>query len=228
MLQLQHFTFFDKILYRGGVMIKPFENINPKNREKLLRTLGAHTYTFKKNEKVLKSLIVDDYVGIVLSGTVNIIRYEYNGDITVVDEITADNIFGYNINSTDSNEYDIIATSEARILIIDYIRIKNTTMYNKIYYNQFIKNLYIIINEILNKRNERIKILTKKTIREKLLAYFNIERNKNHSKNIYLKSTFKELADYLAVDRSAMSRELKYMKDEGFIEIKKKRITILY
>ena len=51
---------------------------------------------------------------------------------------------------------------------------------------------------------------------------------KNGSKYIYLPFNFINLADYLAIDRSAMSRELKFLKDEGFIEIKGKRITLLY
>ena len=74
----------------------------------------------------------------------------------------------------------------------------------------------------------RIEILTKKTIRNKLLEYFKIVSTKNNSKNIYLPFTFTDLADYLAIDRSAMTRELKNLKGEGFIEIKGKRITLLY
>ena len=66
-------------------------------------------------------------------------------------------------------------------------------------------------------KNERIEILTQKTIRNKLLEYFRIEALKNRSKIIYLKSTWQDLADYLAIDRCAMTRELKYLKEEGFI-----------
>ena len=87
--------------------------------------------------------------------------------------------------------------------------------------------LEIIISTI-NDKNNRIEILTKKTIRNKLLEYFKIISSKNKSKNIYLPFTFTDLADYLAIDRSAMTRELKNLKDEGFIEIKNKRITLLY
>ena len=77
-------------------------------------------------------------------------------------------------------------------------------------------------------KNQKIRILTKKTIRNKLLEFFDIEQELHHSKNIYLSSTFTDLADYLAVDRSAMTRELKSLKDEGFIVIKGKKITLLY
>ena len=77
-------------------------------------------------------------------------------------------------------------------------------------------------------KNERIEILTQKTIRNKLLEYFRIEAQKNRSKIIYLKSTWQDLADYLAIDRSAMTRELKNLKEEGFITTKGRVITLLY
>ena len=77
-------------------------------------------------------------------------------------------------------------------------------------------------------KNERIEILTKKTIRNRLLEYFTIMSNKHGTKFIYLPFNYTDLADYLAIDRCAMSRELKNLKEEGFIEIKGKRITLLY
>ena len=95
-------------------------------------------------------------------------------------------------------------------------------------YNQFIKNMLQIISSKIQEKNERIEILTKKTIRNRLLEYFNITRSNYGSKIIYLPFTFTDLADYLAIDRCAMSRELKYLKEEGLIEIKGRRITLLY
>ena len=84
------------------------------------------------------------------------------------------------------------------------------------------------MSEKINEKNNRIEILTKKTIRNKLLEYFKMMTKRSGSKHIYLTLSFTELAEYLAVDRSAMSRELKNLKDEGFIEVKNKKITLLY
>ena len=76
-------------------------------------------------------------------------------------------------------------------------------------------------------KNERIEILSKKSIRNKILTFFDLEYKKRGSKYIYLPYNFKDLAEYLAIDRAAMSRELGYLRDEGFIETKSKRITLL-
>ena len=74
--------------------------------------------------------------------------------------------------------------------------------------------------------NNRIEILSNKTIRNKLLAYFKLMSKKNKSRIIYLPYTFIDLADYLGVDRSAMYRELKNLKEEGLITITNKKIIL--
>ena len=79
-------------------------------------------------------------------------------------------------------------------------------------------------NKIL-KNNERVEILTNKTTRDKLLTYFKLNSNQ---RIVNLQLTLTDLADYLSVNRSAMQRELKNLKDEGFIEIKDKKIKLLY
>ena len=76
--------------------------------------------------------------------------------------------------------------------------------------------------------NTRIELLTKKNIRDKLLSYFDILSNKQLSKRFSLPLSLTDLADYLSVDRSAMMRELSHLIEEGFIDKKGKKITLLY
>ena len=76
--------------------------------------------------------------------------------------------------------------------------------------------------------NTRVEILSKRSIREKLRTYFNILSTRNLSQTFSLPFSLTDLADYLSVDRSAMMRELKSLKDEGFIEKNGNRLTLLY
>ncbi len=208
-------------------MINPFQNISPKNREKLLYTLESSRLTFPKNELILSNINQGNIIGIVIKGMMQIIKTDYNGTRTIIEELEENDIFG-TIISPLSNEYDILTKEESTVYIIDYDEIKKLDLDNKSYYNQFIKNLLEIIILKIEERNNRIEIFTKKTIRNKLLEYFNIESKKNGLRVINLPFNFTDLADYLAIDRSAMSRELKYLKEEGFIEIKNHKITLLY
>ena len=89
-------------------------------------------------------------------------------------------------------------------------------------------NIFDIINTKFKNVNERIEVLEKKTIRDRLLEYFELEYNKTYSRTINLPFNLKDLSNYIAVNRSAMFRELKNLKEERFISIKGKKITLLY
>ena len=204
-----------------------FKNIDEKNINKLLKKLESTIINFKKDSVILSTSKNENIIGIITKGLIKIIRTDYNGNRTIIEELGQNDIFSSYIYSIKNSEYDIVTVEDTEIIILDYLNIINYDE-NSLYYIQFIKNILEITNDKVQEKNNRIEILTKKSIRDKLLEYFNQISKKNGSKNIYLPFTFTDLADYLSVDRSAMSRELKNLKDEGFINIKQKRITLLY
>ena len=137
-------------------------------------------------------------------------------------------------------------------LIIGKLNSSNTTYYWKIeedvltkfnlgedqYFKKLIGNYAIVENlndfdlvkivGVIETNDKYAKFLTNKTIRNKLLSYYKHSYMDTNARIVYIPSTFTALADYLAIDRSAMSSELKNLKDEGLIEIKNKKIKLLY
>ena len=87
--------------------------------------------------------------------------------------------------------------------------------------------LNMIAKKMIEK-NERIEVLTKRSIREKLLSYLENIKRKKISNTFTLPLSYTDLADYLSIDRSAMMREIKKLKDEGFIDTKGKKVTMFY
>lgn len=209
-------------------MISPFKDITPNNKGKLLKLLETSNFTYQKGVNIAYLFKDKESIGLVLSGSLDIIRIDYNGTRTIIETIYEEEILGTSLTSLLSNDYEIITREDTKILWLDYNVILDINDVKYTYYNQFIKNLLMIALEKNTLKNERIEILTQKTIRNKLLEYFRIEALKNRSKIIYLKSTWQDLADYLAIDRCAMTRELKYLKEEGFISVKGRVITLLY
>ncbi|MDD5835927.1 MAG: Crp/Fnr family transcriptional regulator [bacterium] len=208
-------------------MVSLFQNITLNEKGKILKLLNATIFTYQKGVNVSYSFNDSETVGVILEGSLDIVRIDYNGNRTIIDTVYEDELFGSSITSIINNDYEIVTKEEVRILWIDYNHIlKNSD--TSLAYNQFLKNLLSILLEYNILKNERIEILTQKTIRNKLLEYFRLTAQKNKSKVIYLKSTWQDLADYLAIDRSAMSRELKNLKDEGFIIVKGRVITLCY
>ena len=150
------------------------------------------------------------------------------GNEIVKEKLHENDLFGTNISLTNNENCQIFAKTDVEVLVIDYKKLMKSENLKYRYFNIFFQNLFTIIHTKIREKNERINILEKKQIREKLLEFFEIEYKKAHSKTITLPFHLKDLADYIAVNRSAMFREIKNMKEEKVIEIKNKRITLLY
>lgn len=210
-------------------MATPFDGLTKSQINKLLDLLGVHVYKFNKNQEILPTIKNENIVGIILEGYAQILNIEYNGNEIVIDNLYKYSVFGTNISLTNSENYQIIAKQDTDVLVIDYDKLINPQNLNHNYFNIFFRNLFDIINIKMKEKNERIKVLEKKQIREKLLEYFEMEYKKGHlNNNIFLPFSFKDLADYLAINRSAMFRELKHLKEEKLIEVKNRRVTLLY
>ena len=205
-----------------------FTGILPKNEEKLLKMFETHPLHISKNTSLFSMIQKDNSIGYIVKGYIQIIKTDSNANRTLIDEFFDGETFTTNLFSSNSNDYDFYTKEDTDLILISYDNVLQWEDFNKEYYTQFIKNLLEITNEKMQEKNERIEILIQKNIRNKLLEYFNLMSKKHSSKFIYLPYNFTDLADYLAVDRCAMSRELKHLKEEGFIEIKGKRITLLY
>lgn len=207
-------------------MINLFQGITDNEQNEILKLLEANTFTYKKDTTILSTIKSQNIIGIVVDGYIQIIKTDYNGNITIIEKLEENSIFGTMFSNISNNEYQIITKENSKIIIIEYDSIMNTTNTSSISYTKFIQNLLKIVSTKMSEKNDRIEILTEKTIRNKLLKYFQITSKKNGSKNIYLPFTFTELAEYIGVDRCAMSRELKNLKEDNIIEINNKIIKI--
>ncbi len=210
------------------IVNSPFDELTKSQKNKLYDLLEVHIYKYNKNQEIFPTLKDENIIGIIIDGFAQIINIEYNGNEILLEDLVKDSVFGTSISATDNENYQIIAKQNTEVLVIDYNKLINPKNLKHAYFNIFLANLFNIINTKLREKNERIRILEKKQIRDKLLEYFEIEYNKTRLRNIHLPFTFKDLSDYLAVNRSAMFRELKHLKEEGFIEIKDRTVTLLY
>jgi len=198
-----------------------FKNMNPDEINDALKSLGSRRITFRKEHIIISNLVDDDLIGVILNGKASIVNYGYKGNRDIIDNLEYDDVFGkpfFNINS----DISIIATTTCEVLFIDYhLLTSSSSKYDKINYN---------INRLLTSKiyslYEKLEILSKRSTREKLLSYFNNLSKKYKKKTFNLPTTYIELADYLSVDRSAMMREIKKLKDENKIVTKGKKITL--
>ena len=202
-----------------------FNNITNANKEKILKSLEGNTLHFKKNNTILSNIKQDNIIGIILEGYIQIVKTDYNGNRTIIEDLYDNDIFSSKMSNISNSEYSVTTKEDTKLIIIYFNEILNNDLQTP-YYNQFLKNLLYIMSDKMTNINNTIEILSNKTIRNKLLAYFKLMSKKNNSRIIYLPYTFIDLADYLGVDRSAMYRELKNLKEEGLITITNKKIIL--
>ena len=209
-------------------MANLFENISEKNILKLKRILSANTVKYTKNVNILSNVNPDNFIALVDNGSIQFIFNDYDGNKTIIEELNTGEMFGNLISNIASEEITCITKEDTQITYIEFDEITNDEIIKNDFYIIFIKNLIRLLTEQLTTRNNRIELLTKRSTRDKILAYFKYESQKRGAKKFNMPMTFTELANYLSVDRSAMSREIKYLKEDGFIEVNGKKITIDY
>ena len=204
-----------------------FDKISDKQKEKILKSLEAHTFEYQENAHITSFVKGDNFIAYIESGYIQIYKMDKNGTKVILEELEEGETFGTHFSTFLQNDFEIIAKENTAITYIDNHRIFQSDLSTKPYYFIFMQNLFTILSEKEQEKNERILILTKKTIRNKLLEYFKIMSRKNNSKYIYLPYNFTDLADYLSVDRSAMMREIKLLVEDGIIEKEKNKITLI-
>ena len=204
-----------------------FEGLSDDDVKRLLNQFNASTYKYKKDETILSNVANTNKFWIVKEGSANIVRYNYNGTRTIIEQLNVGNIFGP-FSASYAPDLYVIASSDTEIINFDYSKLINRTGRNIEIQNKVIDNVVNILSTKLRTYHERVEILTEKTIRDKLLAYFNNLSIKQIRKNIVIPFTMTMLADYLSIDRSAMMREIKNLNDDGLISSKGRYINIKY
>lgn len=171
-----------------------------------------------------------NFVGIVRSGKISIYRNDINGIRTVLETLSGGGIFGeifYRANNSClCNSISVICEKDCEIMFIDYRKIVGRCEKACPHHTKIVENMLAMLARKTVDLSERIDILSRRTTREKLLSYFTFNCKSGKHK-FTLPFSYSSLAEYLCVDRSAMMREIKKLKNEGIIDTKKREISVL-
>lgn len=189
----------------------------------------AQVKQFDKNEIITTYIVNRNMLFIVLEGSADLIRYDFNGNQTIVEKFNKYDVFGeifYRINI--NNELFVKTREKCKILMFNYDMFEKKCKKNCKFHEELLIGLPNLVLTKVSDLNLRIELLSQKTIRDKILSYFRILSENSFSKTFTLPFSLTDLADYLSIDRSAMMRELKSLKEEGFIKKSdKNRFTLL-
>ena len=206
-----------------------FKDISIEEYKRLLSCLEAREKKFEAGETVCSYDPGFGDLGIIGTGTACVVRYEYNGARTILERLGPQDLFGRML-SYDCREQagvNVVCESPCSILFLKYGCISATCTKACAHHHQLIQNLLNLISERALNLSRRVEVLSQRTIREKLMCYFYQLSSQAKSAVFSLPFSMVDLADYLSIDRSAMTRELKRMKDEGLVEMDRRRVRLL-
>ena len=206
-----------------------FNGIEDENLLRMLTCLGAKVEFFDKKYTIFGEGTPAKYVGIVLSGSVQMMQVDYFGNRSILSEIRATEVFAEAFACAEINELPVtvIANEPSEIMLIDCSHILHTCQNHCGFHGQLIYNL---MRDLANKTisfHQRIEITSKRSTREKLLTYLSIMEKQEGAATFEIPFDRQELADYLEVERSGLSAEISKLRAEGIIENRKNIFTLL-
>lgn len=201
-----------------------FNNINTNQIKSVIDCLDTYTKTYSKNESII--LVGDkvNAIGIVLDGNAKVIKETIDGNKNIIAKISPSDCFGEVFACAQKrSNVSVVAAKTTNVLFIEYNSVINN--YNKCQFHAvLIENMLKLIASKNIFLNQKIDILSKRTIRQRLLLYFSLLVDDNNKLVIPLSR--EDLAAYLNVDRSALSNELSKMQKDGLIVVDKNNIKL--
>ncbi|MDD2190543.1 MAG: Crp/Fnr family transcriptional regulator [Eubacteriales bacterium] len=206
-----------------------FQDVSENDLEAMLICLGATERKYEKNDVILLAGTKVSSVGILVEGNAQIIRDDAEGNRAILSELEKSDMFAEAYVAVDHTEIPVtvIATSGCRVVWITFSKIIGTCSSSCGFHKTLIKNMMRVIAIKNISMNEKMRILSCKTTKEKLMTYLNDYSERIGKDKFKIPFSRSELADFLSVDRSAMSRELSRLKDEGYIKYNKNEFELL-
>ena len=167
-------------------------------------------------------------VGIVERGSAALIRIDEDGVSTVLEELGPGGVFGRNLafGAPGDDSLEVVCRSNCDVLFIDYVHILKRCERACTHHSLLVQNMLRLISDKAQSLSERVDVLSRRSIREKLLRYFRQLAEKEGSNTFTLPFSLSVLADYIATDRSAMMRELRRLREEEIIHSDGRKITL--
>lgn len=206
-----------------------FQGINYEEYTAMVSCFQAVRRTFRPEELICDLMDVkNDRIGIVEQGEASVIRVDEAGISTVMEELCLGGVFGQTLAfaGSSSDSVQVIARTACEVLFIDYPHIFKRCERACTHHSMLVQNMLRLMSDKAQGLSERVDVLSRRSIREKLLCYFRQVADKEGQEQFTLPFSLSTLADYIATDRSAMMRELKRLREEGVITSEGRTITL--
>lgn len=208
---------------------KLFSGVSKEDIESMLGCLNAKLYDYKKGDYVFRQGEHLSNITILVKGSLHIQKDDYWGNRAIVNRVAIGEMFGEAYIAPESGHLlnDVVAVEDSSVIFFDVKRIIMVCSSACRFHTMVVQNLFFSISEKNRKLVQKLGYISNRSTREKLMAYLSEESKKLNSSSFTIPFNRQQLADFLSVDRSAMSNELCKMRNEGLIRFEKNYFELL-
>ena len=205
-----------------------FSGVSEEEVALMLTCLGARLYTYQKGDYVFRQGEHLGDITVLVEGGLHIQKDDYWGNRSILSRIAVGEMFGEAYIAPESGALlnDVVAIEDSAVMFFNVKRIITTCSSACRFHAMVVQNLFFAISEKNRKLVQKLGHMSKRSTREKLISYLSEEAKKHNSASFAIPFNRQQLADFLSVDRSAMSNELCKLRDEGLLAFEKNRFEL--
>ena len=208
--------------------VELFSGISAAELSQLLSCLGVVVRRYARGQTVFASGESIRRFGVLLSGQVQVVQNDYYGNRSILGQFGPGDLVGESFACAESPSLpvDVIATADSEAMLIDCRRLASPCEKACGFHNRLVQNMMRVLSRKNIALTRKMQITSRRTTREKLLSYLAAEAVKNRSNQFDIPFNRQELADYLNVERSAMSAELSRLRNDGLLNFSRNRFEL--
>ncbi len=205
-----------------------FSGVSEEEIAAMLKCLDAKIRTYPKGECVFRQGEHLSCITVLVEGSLHIQRDDFWGNRSIIQQIGVGEMFGEAYMAPESGAIlnDVVAAADSAVIFFDVKRIITTCSSACRFHSMVVQNLFFAVSDKNRRLVQKLGHMAKRTTREKLLSYLSDEAGRQSSAEFTIPFNRQELADFLSVDRSAMSAELGKMRDEGILEFERNKFRL--
>ena len=204
-----------------------FDGISVEECRRIYDCFGVQERCFKPEELIYDFDTGRHTIGVLATGSAIVERMDRRGDRTILEHLEPGGVFGEMLMFQNVLGDSVCVSCEKTCCVWFFPeeKLERRCEKNCGHHNRIIENMFRLIRDKATALSERVEVLSRRSIRDKLLCYFSLQQAKNGG-SFTLPFSLSALADYISTDRSAMMRELKKLRQSGRVRIEGRKVTI--
>ena len=205
-----------------------FRNMEEREILEALETIASHRRVYPKRTLVMRDGDPMDQVGVILSGNLHLFHIDANGNSNLMENLGKGESLDL-LNAIGGYRLHISAetTEQSEILFLNVSQLLRKNVLTAPVQIRFLQNLTLAVAQQAHRLTRKLEDSIRRSTRDRLQDYLSGQFHQAGNRTFSIPLNRQDLADFLFVDRSAMSNELCKMRDEGLLKFEKSKFELL-